>query len=203
MRTLFTLFAIALLGCSEQIKAEPTPDSGPPKNDAAIEAGVDAGPQINPGYKSGMRIRALVTKGGTLPPSPDGSEQVTGWFDTKRSERCAWASASDGYWRCLPADFERPSEIYFEASNCYDGPVVALSGTAAFQKYVLVPQTPHGRTHLAVHTLSGATKTGTIYEATPEGCVAHTISGSGGLRFYAIGPAVDPMEFQYGDENKE
>jgi hypothetical protein len=124
----------------------------------------------------------------------DGSKEYLDgiWYDSQRSEVCAFATAGDGQDRCLPNG--ETASIY--ADSACTQPIVALTSGCSMPTYVLTAgsatcgATPG--TH--VFTLGASTTPSTLYVASGSSCYAAGAPGSG-FTYYNAGAEVAATSF--------
>jgi hypothetical protein len=101
----------------------------------------------------------------------DGSREFSGWFDTTRAERCAFAVSGDGLLRCLPVDDTLPSEVFADP-GCTE-PIALVPKCPAPRSYLLRIEAPacasSPRRHL--HGVGRRFTLPAIYQRTGPSCV--------------------------------
>lgn len=91
------LALLLLVGCGDDGDDD---DDGPgvgPDAPTGDDDDDDDGPTVMGVYESGDRLKMRVGD------SPDGARHFIGWFDEELGIACAFATATDGAQRCLPA----------------------------------------------------------------------------------------------------
>jgi hypothetical protein len=123
----------------------------------------------------------------------DGQKEQLGWFDTQRTEACAFVTAADGAVRCLPTESVIVADAFLDARCTL--PIATLACNAP--KYVAVLETTcaaAAREHLYA---SGSTFVpAAVHARTGEGCVR--VPNGARARYVSLGDELSPTLFASG-----
>lgn len=146
-------------------------------------------PDASADPQSGSRLKPNYRVG------EDGSKEFVpgSWWDTQRSEICAFATASDGKDRCLP---DGSPVSAFSDSACTSGIVAMKSGCTAPKYGVAVTQDAchEGSVGLTLHSIGTTTQVTTLYVMSGTSCLAAG-PAPGGFDFYTVGAEVPANSF--------
>jgi hypothetical protein len=124
----------------------------------------------------------------------DGSKEYLAgvWYDSQRSEDCAFATAGDGQQRCIP---DGAAASVFADSMCTK-PIVALAAGCSAPTYVLTAGNATCSATPATHVFAvgAATTPVTLYVPNGSSCFPAGPPGSG-FTYYGVGDEVAATQF--------
>jgi hypothetical protein len=124
----------------------------------------------------------------------DGSKEYIGgvWYDSMRSEVCAFTNAGDGQNRCLP---NGATAAVFSDAMCTK-PLLALTAGCAMPAYVLTTTTSTcgGAPGTNVYAVGASTTPTTLYLQNGSACFQAGTPGAG-FTYYSAGAEVAPTSF--------
>jgi hypothetical protein len=123
----------------------------------------------------------------------DGQKEQLGWFDTQRTEACAFVTAADGAVRCLPTESVTVADAYLDARCTV--PIATLACDAP--RYVAVLETTCAaapREHL--YAPGNTFVPSAVHARTGEGCVR--VPNGARARYVSLGDELSPTLFASG-----
>lgn len=151
-----------------------------PGGGAAAANGGGAVPSIDHEALSGSRLKNRYLEG------DDGSRTPDNFYDSQRGENCAFVTAEDGEWRCLPIDEATSvSGAYFADSSCTTQATVTACGGAKYA-YEVLPTCPARFAIYAVTPLAGP-----AYNQNGSTCIVANVTAS----LYRIGDKIAADSF--------
>jgi hypothetical protein len=142
---------------------------------------------------SGSRLKARWDVG------DDGSRAFVGWYDQEMAAECAFGSASDGKWRCLPGSFPTgATQVLFLDDTCTHAVVPFTNDPCVTPPEMIKGRFPvcNGDVVIRVYKTGAATSAMQAYRLSSTGkCEA----GFGPVSGIDLGGEMIPAQFQSGN----